>query len=57
MISKEALSTRISPLAGKPVPKSMLMDVGRLEREYYERAPDPGDPSQKASFGTSGHRG
>jgi phosphoglucomutase len=47
----------ISPLAGKPAPKSMLVDLARLEREYYERKPDVGDPTQRVSFGTSGHRG
>jgi phosphoglucomutase len=47
----------ISPLAGKPAPKSMLVDLARLEREYYEREPDVGDPIQLVSFGTSGHRG
>ena len=29
-----------SPLAGKPAPKEMLVDLARLEREYYERQPD-----------------
>src|SRR5499426_1419563 len=47
----------ISPLAGKPAPKELLVDVPRLEREYFERKPDLGDPSQLVSFGTSGHRG
>jgi len=47
----------ISPLAGKPAPKTMLVDVARLEHEYYERRPDAGDPAQLVSFGTSGHRG
>ena len=47
----------LSPLAGKPAPKSMLVDLARLEREYYERKPDVGDPTQLVSFGTSGHRG
>src|ERR1019366_1898201 len=47
----------ISPLAGKPAPKAMLVDLARLEREYYERRPDLGDPNQLVSFGTSGHRG
>jgi phosphoglucomutase len=47
----------ISPLAGKPAPKEMLVDLARLEREYYERKPDVGDPNQLVSFGTSGHRG
>ena len=47
----------ISPLAGKPAPKEMLVDVARLEREYHGRKPDLGDPNQLVSFGTSGHRG
>ena len=47
----------ISPLAGKPAPKEMLVDLARLERNYYERRPDVGDPNQLVSFGTSGHRG
>src|SRR3984957_19245965 len=47
----------ISPLAGKPAPKEMLVDVARLERDYFERRPDLDDPNQLVSFGTSGHRG
>ncbi len=47
----------ISPLAGKPAPKEMLIDVAVLEREYFERRPDLDDPNQMVSFGTSGHRG
>src|ERR1700677_4526657 len=47
----------ISPLAGKPAPKSLLVDLAKLEREYYQRKPDVGDPNQMVSFGTSGHRG
>jgi phosphoglucomutase len=47
----------LSPLAGKPAPKEMLLDVTQLERAYYERQPDVGDPHQMVSFGTSGHRG
>jgi phosphoglucomutase len=35
----------------------MLVDLARLERQYYERKPDVGDPDQLVSFGTSGHRG
>ena len=46
-----------SPLAGKPAPPEMLVDLGRLEREYYARRPDLDDPDQLVSFGTSGHRG
>jgi phosphoglucomutase len=47
----------ISPLAGKPAPKAMLVDLARLEQAYYQCKPDPGDPNQRVSFGTSGHRG
>ncbi|HUG54008.1 MAG TPA: phosphoglucomutase (alpha-D-glucose-1,6-bisphosphate-dependent) [Vicinamibacteria bacterium] len=47
----------VSPLAGKPAPREMLVDPARLEREYYEGRPDPADPTQRVSFGTSGHRG
>src|SRR6516165_435346 len=47
----------ISPLAGRPAPKEMLVDLRQLEREYYERRPDLNDPNQMVSFVTSGHRG
>jgi phosphoglucomutase len=47
----------ISPLAGKPAPKKMLIDPAQVEREYFERRPDLSDPNQLVSFGTSGHRG
>jgi phosphoglucomutase len=47
----------ISPLAGKPAPKAMLIDPAKLERDYFERQPDVSDPNQLVSFGTSGHRG
>jgi phosphoglucomutase len=47
----------VSPLAGKPAPKEMLVDPASLEREYFARRPDLGDPDQLVSFGTSGHRG
>jgi phosphoglucomutase len=47
----------VSPLAGKPAPPELLVDLARLEREYEERKLDLEDPSQRVSFGTSGHRG
>jgi phosphoglucomutase len=47
----------LSPLAGKPAPKEMLVDLGRLEQAYFAGRPDPADPAQRVSFGTSGHRG
>jgi phosphoglucomutase len=45
------------PNAGKPAPKDLLIDVSRLEAAFYEARPDPSDPNQLVSFGTSGHRG
>ena len=48
---------KVSPLAGKPAPKEMLIDVAQLEREYFDRKPDTSDANQMVSFGTSGHRG
>jgi phosphoglucomutase len=47
----------LSPLAGRPAPPEILVDLARLEREYYARVPDLADPTQLVSFGTSGHRG
>jgi phosphoglucomutase len=47
----------LSPLAGKPAPTALLIDPARLESEFYSRKPDPADPAQLVSFGTSGHRG
>jgi phosphoglucomutase len=47
----------LSPLAGKLAPKDLLVDLARLERAYYARRPDMADPTQRVSFGTSGHRG
>lgn len=45
-----------SALAGKQAPRQALADVTRLEREYFDRSPDPLDPKQLLSFGTSGQR-
>jgi phosphoglucomutase len=47
----------VSPLAGKPAPKSLLVDVPKLIAAYYERHPDPAVRGERVSFGTSGHRG
>ena len=47
----------MSPLAGRPVPAELHIDVARIERDYYDGRPDPDDPAQRISFGTSGHRG
>ncbi|RIL05048.1 MAG: alpha-D-glucose phosphate-specific phosphoglucomutase [Proteobacteria bacterium] len=47
----------VSPLAGKPAPASILVDVPRLVTAYFAESPDPAEPSQRVAFGTSGHRG
>src|SRR3982750_1494187 len=47
----------LSPLAGKPAPRELLIDVAALERAYYDRKPDVANRTQLVSFGTSGHRG
>src|SRR5664280_2557712 len=57
MVTNTKRPVTISPLAGKPVPKEMLVDLTRLEREYFKRQPDVGNRDQMVSFGTSGHRG
>ena len=54
---KRASEPALSPLAGKPAPKEMLINVAHLEKEYYERKPDINDRNQLVAFGTSGHRG
>ena len=48
---------KVSPLAGKPVDQSQLVDVPRLITAYYSLQPDAENPAQRVSFGTSGHRG
>src|SRR4051794_35906535 len=45
------------PLAGKPAPRELLVDVQKLRRLYFDERPDPDDPQQRVAFGTSGHRG
>ncbi len=45
------------PLAGKPAPAELLIDLSKLERDYFKRQPDVANPNQLVSFGTSGHRG
>ena len=51
------MSQKISPLAGKPAPKSILVDVPKLLAAYVDLKPDPSVPAQRVAFGTSGHRG
>jgi phosphoglucomutase len=47
----------LHPLAGKPAPRSVLVNVPRLITAYFAEEPDPREPSQRVEFGTSGHRG
>jgi phosphoglucomutase len=47
----------VHELAGKPAPESILANVPRLICDYFSRHPDPTQPGQEVSFGTSGHRG
>ena len=51
------MAAEVSPLAGKPAPASMLVNVPRLVTAYFSGKPDPAIPSQRVAFGTSGHRG
>ncbi len=51
------MATQISPLAGKPAPRSLLVDVAKLVAAYFTEVPDPAVPAQRVAFGTSGHRG
>lgn len=51
------MSQRVSPLAGKPAPRSILVDVPKLLAAYADLRPDPAESSQRVAFGTSGHRG
>ncbi|PKO12147.1 MAG: phosphoglucomutase, alpha-D-glucose phosphate-specific [Chloroflexi bacterium HGW-Chloroflexi-10] len=46
-----------NPLAGKPAPREILVDIPRLVSTYYTHQPDTEDPNQRVAFGTSGHRG
>jgi len=51
------MASRISPLAGKTAPLSLLVDVAKLVTAYYTGIPDPSVSAQRVAFGTSGHRG
>jgi len=48
---------RVSPLAGKPAPESILVNLPRLMTMYYALEVDPSVATQRVAFGTSGHRG
>ncbi len=47
----------LHPLAGKPAPQELLVNIPRLVAAYYTQSPDMNDLNQRVSFGTSGHRG
>jgi len=47
----------VHPLAGKPAPPELLIDPEALRSAYFDVRPDPQNPLQQVSFGTSGHRG
>ena len=51
------MAVEVNPLAGKPAPASMLVNVPRLVTAYFSGKPDPAVASQRVAFGTSGHRG
>jgi phosphoglucomutase len=51
------VNVALSPLAGKPAPRELLVDLSKLERAYYDLKPNLADKTQLVSFGTSGHRG
>ena len=57
MVTEARVQSHISPLAGLPAPKEMLINLDHLKQEYLDRRPDLSDPTQMVSFGTSGHRG
>ena len=57
MVSEAKVQSRISPLAGKPAPKEMLINPDELRQQYLDRKPDLSNPTQMVAFGTSGHRG
>ena len=51
------MSSLISPLAGKPAPSSLLVDLPALLAAYFDQRPEPSVAAQRVAFGTSGHRG
>ena len=55
-VIEQPRKAEISPLAGLPAPKEILVDLARLQRDYFHQ-PDLSDPNQMVKFGTSGHRG
>jgi len=56
-LDKQVFDMKVNPLAGKPAPLEILVNVPRLITAYYQEVPDPSITSQRVAFGTSGHRG
>ena len=57
MIPNQKPTRKVSSLAGRPAPSSILLNVPRLVTAYYTQIPDWSAPAQRVAFGTSGHRG
>jgi len=57
MKEPENVEAHLSPLAGKPAPPALLVNVPRLISAYYTHRPDPSVSAHRVAFGTSGHRG
>jgi phosphoglucomutase len=55
--ARQPEGVRAHPLAGKPAPREVLVDLAALERAYHDDHPDVGVAEQRVAFGTSGHRG
>lgn len=47
----------LHPLAGELAPGELIIDTAALDSAYYRNRPDPANPLEQVSFGTSGHRG
>jgi phosphoglucomutase len=47
----------VSPVAGKPAPASLLVNVPRLVTAYHAERPDTSVAAERVAYGTSGHRG
>jgi len=57
MNSPKDMARTVSPIAGKPAPPAMLVNVPKLVTAYYSEVPDTSIAGQRVAFGTSGHRG
>jgi len=57
LLKDNVTSMAQSELAGKPAPRTLLVNIPALIAAYYTLSPNPDDPAESVSFGTSGHRG